>query len=301
MSRRIVVATRKSELALAQCRAWIAELVRLHPDLEVEELHVVTTGDRITDRSLAEIGGKGLFLKEIEEALVDGRADLAVHSMKDVAPELHPALTIGCVPEREDPRDVLVSRTGAGLADLPVGARIGTSSLRRAVQARLVNPRVEVVPLRGNVGTRIRKCREGDVDAVLLARAGINRLGLGHEVTEDLAPEQLLPAVGQGALAIEHRAEDDELRELLAPLQHLDTLITVEAERGVMASVEGDCKTPVAAFALREGNELWLRGLLAAPDGTRLRRAETRVPWPASTAEAAQVGRELGARLVAGS
>lgn len=301
MSRRIVVATRRSELALAQCRAWIAELVRSRPDLEVEELHVVTTGDRITDRPLADIGGKGLFLKEIEEALVDGRADLAVHSMKDVPPDLHPRLTIGCVPEREDPRDVLVSRTGRALVDLPPGTRIGTSSLRRAVQAQEANRNVEVVPLRGNVGTRIRKCREGAVDAVLLARAGINRLGLGHEVTEDLAPEQFLPAVGQGALAIEHRADDDQLRELLAPLQHLETAITVEAERGVMASVEGDCKTPVAAFALREGNDLWLRALLAAPDGTRLRRAETRVTWPGSSAEAGRVGRELGARLKAGS
>lgn len=301
MSRRIVVATRRSELALAQCRAWIAELVRLHPGLEVEELHVVTTGDRITDRPLAEIGGKGLFLKEIEEALVDGRADLAVHSMKDVPPDLHPALTIGCVPEREDPRDVLVSRTGRSLAELPPGASIGTSSLRRAVQAREANPGVQVAPLRGNVGTRIRKCREGAVDAVILARAGINRLALGHEVTETLAPEQFLPAVGQGALAIEHRAEDDELRELLAPLQHLDTALTVEAERGVMATVEGDCKTPVAAFAIREGNELWLRALLAEPDGTKLRRAETRVGWPASLVEAGRIGRDLGARLVGAS
>lgn len=300
MSRRIVVATRKSALALAQCRAWIATLVRLHPGLVVEELHVTTTGDRVTDRPLAEIGGKGLFLKEIEEALVDGSADLAVHSLKDVPPELDPKLTLSCIPEREDPRDVLITRSGVGLLGLGEGAKIGTSSLRRAVQIQGLRPGVEVLPLRGNVGTRIQKCREGQVDAVVLARAGINRLHLEAEVAETLSPEQMLPAVGQGALAIEQRAADDELRELLAPLQHAETAVAVAAERGVMAAVEGDCKTPVAAFAERQGSELWLRGLLAAPDGSQLRRAEVRVPWPASTGESARVGRELGARLRSG-
>lgn len=301
MTRKIIVATRRSELALAQCRAWIAELRRRYPALEVEELHVVTTGDRIADRPLAEIGGKGLFLKEIEEALLDGRADLAVHSMKDVPPELPPGLTIGCVPRREDPRDVLISRTGERLDELPAGARLGTSSLRRAVQARTLRPDLDVVPLRGNVGTRIRKCREGEVDAVLLARAGINRLSLQGEVTQTLDPEELLPAVGQGALAIEHRADDREICTLLEPLQDPETALTVEAERAVMAVVEGDCKTPVAAFARREGDQLWLRGLLAEPDGSHLRRAEVRVGWPGSAQEAAQIGHELGQRLKTGS
>jgi hydroxymethylbilane synthase len=300
MSRRIVVATRKSALALAQCRAWIATLVQLHPGLDVEELHVTTTGDRITDRPLAEIGGKGLFLKEIEEALVDGRADLAVHSMKDVPPAIDASLTLSCIPEREDPRDVLITRDGVGLLALPQGAKIGTSSLRRSVQLQVLRPGVEVVPLRGNVGTRIQKCRDGQVDAVVLARAGLNRLHLEAEVTETLSPDQVLPAVGQGALAIEQRADDDALRELLAPLQHAETAVAVAAERGVMAAVEGDCKTPVAAFGQRAGEDLWLRALLAAPDGSRLRRAETRVPWPASAEESARIGQELGARLRAG-
>lgn len=296
--RRIVVATRKSELALAQCRAFIASLRSLHPDLEVEELHVTTTGDKILDRPLAEIGGKGLFLKEIEEALVSGQADLAVHSMKDVPPELHPQLAISCVPLREDPRDVLVSRAGQRLAELPAGARVGTSSVRRSVQLASLRSDLVVTPLRGNVGTRLRKCREGEVDAVLLARAGINRLGLVDQITETLEAERFLPAVGQGALAIEQRAHDETLRQLLAPLEHSDTALAVAAERGVLASVEGDCKTPVAAFALRQGDRLWLRALLAAPEGAPLARAETRGVWPESAAEAGHVGRELGARLL---
>lgn len=277
----------------------MASLVCLHPDLEVEELHVTTTGDRITDRPLADIGGKGLFLKEIEEALVEGRADLAVHSLKDVPPNLDPALTLSCIPEREDPRDVLVSRRGEKLAELPAGARVGTSSLRRQVQLQALRPDLEVVPLRGNVGTRIQKCRDGEVDAIVLARAGLNRLGIEQEVSETLSADQILPAVGQGALAVEQRADDDALRELLAPLIHTETAIAVAAERGVMQAVEGDCKTPVAAFGVREGDQLWLRGLLAAPDGSRLRRSEVRVAWPASPEEAARIGQELGAELKA--
>ncbi len=294
---RLVVATRKSELALAQCRAWIAELVRVHPGLVVEELHVTTTGDRIVDRPLADIGGKGLFLKEIEEAIADGRADLAVHSMKDVPPELDPGLAITCVPEREDPRDVVITRSGAPWQSLPEGARVGTSSLRRAVQLRAVRPDLEIVPVRGNVGTRIRKCMEGEVEAVVLARAGLNRLGLAERVTETLSTEVCLPAVGQGALAIEQRRDDEELRAMLAPLQHADTALTVEAERGVLASVEGDCKTPVAAFGERIGDQLHLRGFLASPDGSNVRRDAVRVPWPSGLADARAVGLALGQRL----
>lgn len=297
---RLVVATRKSELALAQCRAWIAELCRVHPGLVVEELHVVTTGDRIVDRPLADIGGKGLFLKEIEEAIVEGRADLAVHSMKDVPPELHPALAITCVPEREDPRDVVITRAGVPFLELPEHGRVGTSSLRRSVQLRARRPDIEIVNVRGNVGTRIRKCVEGEVDAVVLARAGLNRLGLEGKVTETFSTEVCLPAVGQGALAIEQRADDEWLRALLVPLEHADTAIAVAAERGVMASVEGDCKTPVAAFAERASGELHLRGMLADPDGSNLRRAEVRAPWPSDARAASALGRALGERLLAG-
>jgi hydroxymethylbilane synthase len=275
----------------------LQKLVDLHPHVEFEELHVVTTGDRIVDRPLASIGGKGLFLKEIEEALLDRSADIAVHSMKDVPPFVHPELEIACVPEREDPRDVLVTTDGRPLSALKEGAILGTSSLRRGVQLKTHRPDLEVVPIRGNVGTRIQKCREGVVDATILARAGINRLGLEHEVSETLSAEVCLPAVGQGALAIEIRKGDDDLRQLLASLQHDETKIRTSAERGVMTAVEGDCKTPVASFAERDGDQMLLRAMLAEEDGSRLRREQVRTAWPTSAAEAHQLGLELGQQL----
>lgn len=295
--KKIVVATRKSELALAQCRQFLARLVAVHPHLDIEELHVTTTGDRIVDRPLSEIGGKGLFLKEIEEALIDGSADLAVHSMKDVPPELHPELCIGCIPEREDPRDVLVTTTDVAYQALPAGSLLGTSSLRRAVQLSLLRPDLRVVPIRGNVGTRIRKCKEGEVDATVLARAGLNRLAIGVSSMQTLSTEECLPAVGQGALAIEHRKTDQELGELLSALVHPETEICVAAERGVMTAIEGDCKTPVAAYAERSGEALWLRALLAAPDGGRVVRREVRLPWITDQAEATRAGLLLGREL----
>jgi len=297
MAARLVYATRKSALALAQSRALIAELRRAHPGLEIVELTVTTTGDRIQDRSLTEIGGKGLFVKEIEEALADGRADIAVHSLKDVPGELAPGLRIGCVPKREDPRDVLVTKSGAKLADLARGSRVGTTSLRRGLQLRAVRPDLEIVPLRGNVDTRLRKCKDGEVDAIVLARAGLVRLGREGEATEVLEPEVSLPAVGQGALAVELRAGDERTAALLAPLADEATALTVAAERGVMIAVEGGCQTPIAAYAVRQGSDLWLRALLAEPDGTDLRRAERRVPFPATEARAEAVGRELGEQL----
>jgi hydroxymethylbilane synthase len=292
-----VLATRKSALALAQSRAFARELTTRHPALAVRELQVTTTGDRVQDRLLSEIGGKGLFVKEIEEALLDGRADFAVHSLKDVPPELPPELTIGCFPAREDARDVLISKSGKGLRELPAGSVIGTSSLRRRVQLARVRPDLTVVMLRGNVDTRLRKCREGAVDAIILARAGLVRLGLASEVTEVLEPEVMLPAVGQGALGIEYRSADDRTRAALGALEHPDTKIAVSAERGVMRAVAGSCQLPVAAYAKRDGGELWLRGLLAEPDGTRCREAEVRVAWPASAEAARVVGEELGQRL----
>lgn len=295
--RRIVVATRRSELALAQCRQFLARLVAMHPHVEVEELHVVTTGDQITDRPLADIGGKGLFLKEIEEKLLDGSADIAVHSMKDVPPEVHPDLEIACIPEREDPRDVIVTSDGCPFRDVKVGGILGTSSLRRAVQLSLLRPDLRVVPIRGNVGTRIQKCRSQVVDITVLARAGINRLGLQSEISETLQPELCLPAVGQGALAVEVRKGDGDLKELLLTLQHGETALRTFAERGVMTAVEGDCKTPVAAFAERRDGQLFLRALLAEPDGSRLRRDELLAPFPVDFDEAHRLGFELGLRL----
>jgi hydroxymethylbilane synthase len=295
--RRIVVATRKSELALAQCRQFLERLVARHPHVVVEELHVITTGDRILEQPLASIGGKGLFLKELEEKLLDGSADIAVHSMKDVPPALHADLCIGCIPEREDPRDVLVTTDGRPLSLVPKGGTLGTSSLRRAVQIRLLRPDLTVVPIRGNVGTRIRKCRDGEVDVTVLARAGLNRLGLTDEASETLSTDACLPAVGQGALAIELRVADQELRELLLTMQDHDTAVRTAAERGVMTAVEGDCKTPVAAFGEHIGDELRLRAFLAEPDGTRIRKDEVRVPFPVDSASAHEIGLSLGRRL----
>lgn len=297
MKKKIVVATRKSELALAQCRAYLRELEVVLGDVEFEELHVVTTGDKIVDRPLSEVGGKGLFLKEIEEALVDGRADIAVHSMKDVPPELHPDLVIGCVPKREDPRDGVVTFDGRALAELEPGSKVGTSSLRRALQVSLLRPDLQIVPIRGNVGTRITKCRRREVDATLLACAGMNRLGIAHELTEVLDPMQSLPAVGQGALAIEYRRSAPEVGERIARLHHGETAVAVAAERGVLRAVEGDCKTPVAAYARREGGVLWLRALLARPDQTGLERMEISLPWPSNEEHAETFGFEAGRDL----
>jgi hydroxymethylbilane synthase len=294
---RLVYATRKSQLALAQSRAFVAGIARLEPELTIEELTVTTTGDRIQDRPLSEVGGKGLFVKEIEQSLIDGQADIAVHSSKDIPAELLPGLVLSCFPAREDPRDVLVSRSGARLLELPRGSRIGTTSQRRGLQLRAVRPDLELVPLRGNVDTRLRKCAEGVVDAIVLARAGLVRLGLAERATEVLDVTLSLPAIGQGALAVEQRAGDERVAGLLARVTHVETALAVAAERGVMIAVEGDCQTPVAAYAVRDADELWLRALLAEPDGSRLRRGERRAAWPKSAAEAAAVGRDLGAEL----
>lgn len=294
---KVVVATRKSALALAQSRAFIARLAARYPAVAFEELLVTTTGDMVQDRALAEIGGKGLFVKEIEEALLDGRADLAIHSLKDVPPQLLPSLSIECVPEREDPRDVLVTRSGLSLAELPPGSRVGTGSLRRRVQLLAYRGDLEVVAIRGNVDTRLRKCESGEVDAVVLARAGLNRLGLGARATENIAPEIMLPAVAQGALGIEQRTGDRAVSELLAPLSHSDTKILVTAERGVMLAINGNCTTPVAAFGLRQGDSLLLRAFLAEPDGSRPRSAQTSVPFPQTPDLAAELGRKLGEQL----
>jgi len=297
MSEKLIVATRRSQLALAQARAWMATLSEQHPGLGIEELLVVTTGDRVQDRALNEIGGKGLFIKEIEEALLERRADLAVHSMKDVPAELAPSLKIGCIPMREDPRDVIVTRSGCKFSELPAGSKVGTSSLRRRVQLAAARPDIEIVPLRGNVDTRLRKCAEGVADAVVLARAGLVRLGLADRATEILEPELSLPAVGQGALAVELRSDDARAAELLAPLAHAETTLTVAAERGVMQAVEGSCQVPVAAYAMRKGDQIWLRAMLAEPDGSNLRRREATSAWPKTEQEAHQLGMSVGAEL----
>jgi hydroxymethylbilane synthase len=294
---RLVVATRKSALALTQARAFMAELKDLRPELVIDELHVTTTGDRIQDRALNEIGGKGLFIKEIEEAILDGRADIAVHSMKDVPAELAPSLTIACVPKREDPRDVLVTRSGCTLLELPENARVGTSSLRRSVQLARLRPDLSFVPLRGNVDTRLRRCAEGELDAIVLARAGLVRLGLADRATQVLDPTFCLPAIGQGALAIEGRASDALVQALLRVVHHSETAIAVAAERGVMLAVEGSCQVPVAAYAMRVDNELQLSAMLARTDGSHFRKRDATLPWPADEATAYAAGVALGREL----
>ncbi|XXT01292.1 hydroxymethylbilane synthase [Sorangium sp. So ce363] len=300
MPTELTLATRRSALALAQSRAFARSLEAAVPDLSLRELEVVTSGDKTQDRSLQDIGGKGLFIKELEEALLDRRADFAVHSIKDVPAEIAPALCLACIPAREDPRDALVTRSGALLAELPAGARVGTSSLRRAVALREVRPDLVIEPVRGNVDTRLRKVFDGVFDAVVLALAGLKRLGLEGRATEVLSPEVSLPAIGQGALGIECRTADDSVRGVLATLADAETTICVSAERAVMAAVEGSCRTPVAAYAVRDGDALWLRALLAEPDGSRLRRAERRLSWPGNTHEAERLGADLGAELKKG-
>jgi len=294
---KLTLATRKSQLALAQARAWCVTLCAAHPGLEIEELHVVTTGDRITDRPLQEVGGKGLFLKEIEEALVEGRAHFAVHSIKDVPAELAPGLTLAAVPPREDPHDVLVSRSGAPLASLPAGARVGTSSLRRATMLRALRPDLAYVPLRGNVDTRLRKVREGEVDAAVLAHAGLRRLGLADQVTQVFSPDECLPAIGQGALGIEGREGDEAVLALLRATHHAPTAIAVACERGVMLAAEGSCQLPIAAHARRDGERLILRAMLADPDGSRPCFLDEIAGWPTSEADAHLIGLEVGKKL----
>lgn len=297
---RLVYATRRSALALAQCRAFVARLKNAHPGLELVEEQVVTTGDRIQDRPLSEVGGKGLFVKEIEEALLERRADIAVHSIKDVPAQLPDGLAITCIPLREDPRDVLVAPRHGTLAELPSGARVGTSSLRRAAAIRAMRPDLEIVPLRGNVDTRLRKVDAGECDAILLARAGLVRLGLEARATEVLAPEVSLPAVGQGALGIESRIDDVRTNTWLASLADADTSRAVHAERGVLQALGADCKTPLGAYAQRAADGgMRLRAFVIAADGT-LKRDDQTHAWPVSDEAATALGMSMGQGFLAG-
>jgi hydroxymethylbilane synthase len=295
--RTLVYATRKSQLALAQSRAFVASLVAAHPGLSCPEHQVVTTGDRIQDRPLSEVGGKGLFVKEIEEALLDKAADLAVHSIKDVPSELPSGLGIVCVPRREQPFDVLVAPRHGSLAALPQGAVVGTSSLRRSVALKRVRPDLRIIALRGNVDTRLRKVDEGECDAILLARAGLTRLGLEARITETLGAETMLPAVGQGALGIEARLDDEEAIARLSSVSDSESHVCVWAERGVLRSLDGDCRTPIGAYARREGQTMWLRAFIAEPDGSKFREGERKVAYPANADEAFKLGIDLGRDL----
>jgi hydroxymethylbilane synthase len=280
---RVVIATRESALAMWQARHIQARLEQAHPGIAVEIHGMTTEGDRKLDSSLAKIGGKGLFVKELEDALARGDADIAVHSMKDVPMALLTGHVIGAIPERADPRDAFVSSRWRNLDELPAGARVGTSSLRRESQLRALRPDLSVEPLRGNVPTRLRKLDEGGYDAILLAAAGLKRLGLAERITALLATTVSLPAPGQGALGIECRQERDDLLRLLAPLDHAATALAVRAERAVARALAGSCNVPLAAYAEVSGDLMRLRGFVGSPDGSRTARAS--VEGPAAGAE----------------
>jgi uroporphyrinogen III methyltransferase/synthase len=267
----VVIATRGSKLALAQAELVARELKQANPGLSVELKIIKTKGDKILDVPLAKVGGKGLFVKEIEEALIDGRADLAVHSMKDMPAELPNGLILGAVTKRENPADVLVLARSGSFKSLPRGARVGTSSLRRAAQLLAARPDLEIISIRGNVQTRLKKLAELNLDAVVLASAGLRRLGLGRDMNlVELQPDELLPAVGQGALGIEIREDDDLLKDLVSKLNHPETACAVKAERAFLARLEGGCQVPIAGFAQTKGRDVQIRGLVASLDGTRL-------------------------------
>lgn len=271
--KRIRIGTRASKLALRQS-TWVRErIAEQHPGLHTDVVRIKTTGDKIIDVPLAKVGGKGLFVKEIEEGLLRGEIDLAVHSMKDVPTELPPGLHLGAISEREDPRDVLVSRDGRGLRELPVGARIGTSSLRRGAQLLGINPQWEIVPLRGNLDTRIRRLETEGLDAVILAAAGVHRMKLEDKITEYLPPEVMLPAVGQGALGIEC-LQEGAVNELIAFLSHPESTMTVAGERAFLRRLRGGCQVPIAAYGEVRGGGLSLRGLVARLDGSQFFRAK---------------------------
>ena len=272
------IATRKSPLAVWQAEHVASELRQLHPELEVELVTMTTQGDRILDAPLARIGGKGLFVKELEVALLEDRADIAVHSVKDVPMELPDHLELPVILEREDPLDAFVSNDYASIDDLPEGARVGSSSLRRQCQLRARRPDLVVTDLRGNVNTRLAKLDAGEYHAILLAAAGLKRLGFDQRIRTRLDPEVSLPAVGQGAIAIECREGDSEVGALIAELNHRDTSDRVRAERAFNRRLEGGCQVPLAAHAVLQGNALQLRGLVGAVDGSRILHARTSGP-----------------------
>jgi hydroxymethylbilane synthase len=293
----IRIATRGSALALWQAN-WVRDrLMADDPHLAVELLVLKTRGDKIIDRALSEVGGKGLFVKEIEEALLDGRAEVAVHSMKDLPAEIPVGLMLGAVPLREDARDALVVAPkipARDVASLPKGARVGTSSLRRVCQLKARRPDLELVPLRGNVDTRVRKVDAGELDAIVLACAGLKRLGHAARITAALSTAESLPAIGQGALAIECRDDDAETLARLHKLDHRGTAHAVTAERAFLRRLQGDCKTPLAAHATIDGARLTIEGLVGAPDGSQLLRHALE----GTTEDADAVGNALAEELL---
>lgn len=297
MLNKLTIGSRGSKLALWQAN-WVKDqLASRFPEIRIEIEIISTKGDRVLDVSLPKLGeqGKGLFTKELEDALFARRVDLAVHSLKDLPTDLPDGLIISAICEREDIRDALISkRAGESFFNLPKGAVVGTSSLRRQAQLKAARGDLNTEPLRGNVDTRLRKVQEGAIDAVILASAGLRRLGYGHLISEYLEPDLMLPAVGQGALAIETRDESGEVNEMVGSLEHPDTKIACQAERAFLRGLGGGCLVPIAALAIASGKEVSLRGLVAAPDGSRVIRSEKQ----AARSSASQVGLDLAEELL---
>jgi hydroxymethylbilane synthase len=290
----IRIATRKSPLAMWQAEHVAASLKAAHPGIQVELLGMSTQGDKILDTPLAKIGGKGLFVKELEQGMLEGHADIAVHSMKDVPVELPEGLHLPVIMEREDPRDAFVSGNYADIDALPQGAKVGTSSLRRQSQIMAHRPDLELLPLRGNVNTRLRKLDDGEYDAIILAAAGLIRLEFADRIRAFIEPEQSLPAIGQGAVGIECRVDDERVNSLISPLHHHVTAVRVRAERAMNNRLEGGCQVPIAGHALLENDQLWLRGLVGSVDGNTIIRDEIR----GAGADAEILGVTLAERLL---
>lgn len=294
---KLVIASRESRLALWQAEHVRAALQQYYPACDVSILGMTTRGDQILDRTLSKVGGKGLFVKELEAAMAEGRADLAVHSLKDVPMELPPGFALAAVMEREDPRDALVSPQYASLDALPPGTVVGTSSLRREAALRARYPHLVVQPLRGNLDTRLAKLDRGDYGAIILAAAGLKRLGLGHRIRAMLPPDISLPAAGQGALGIEIRADRPELAAWLAPLNHTPTALAVTAERALCRRLDGSCQVPLAAHAEWDGGRLRLAGFVGMPDGSRRLLADAQADV-ATPADAQALGEAVAGQLL---
>jgi hydroxymethylbilane synthase len=289
------IATRKSALALWQAEYVKAKLEHFHPGIQVELVPMTTKGDIILDTPLAKVGGKGLFVKELEVAILEGRADIAVHSMKDVPVEFPEGLGLDIICPREDPRDAFVSNTINSLADLPQGAIVGTSSLRRQCQIKALRPDLDIRDLRGNVNTRLKKLDNGEYDAIILAAAGLIRLEMPERIREYIAPEVMLPANGQGAVGIECRIDDVTIKALLAPLGCEETRLRVLAERAMNRALEGGCQVPIGSYAVLNNQEIYLRGLVGSVDGSEILTSEIR----GHINQAAQLGNQLAEQLLA--
>jgi hydroxymethylbilane synthase len=288
------IATRSSPLALWQAEEVARRLKPIYPDLKVSLVQMKTRGDKLLDAPLAKVGGKGLFVKELEVGILEGRADIAVHSMKDVPVDFPDGLELVLIMQREDPRDAFVSNQYESLGSMPAGTLVGTSSLRRQTQIRERYPHLKIDWLRGNVNTRLRKLDDGEYDAIILACAGLIRLGFEHRITRSLEPEECLPAIGQGAVGIEARSDDIAVKELLAPLGHAETSLRIAAERALNETLNGGCQVPIAGYAVLDDGQIFLRGLVGEPDGSRILRAEA----SGKAEDAVSIGRQLAEDLL---